>query len=489
MYATVATYDAARLGRGDRRAAYGMHHRRLQRQFAALSLGLACEATSRCGSRHNVFVRTFGYVSAVPTSNRNKPQRHRWRAVPQSSLATEVSNKIRTWSDECVFCRINPSKCSSHALCFDTANGIIDLLLGEVGRPTDLRERALEDAVQEILAPAPQLGDSQHMLVNVQCKQHQFLLELGIDSAQHGSEGLGSDSYKSPWRHRRIRFWQSWNGYFNLAWWMGLQADRQWYDDSSKMSDGRFQHFRDLQVTEGSLGYSDALELLHFLLEKSGPVWRIERHILRWPLSQGHGHPGSHQAASGQDFYQGMQWEQALASLCADVQASGSCLGKRYDRVINELANADKLERAVDLLEDMKRMSLHAESYSIVMTAALENCVPGGRWEEALQLLVIMNQNEIPAESGMYTAALAACDEAGHLEQGPQLLEDAAAHGFGPEILSYSAAISACKRHENFRPGLAQLYGDAYQFMFTVMGNPEMMEHMEKAIEEQRTKP
>eukprot|EP00930_Biecheleria_cincta_P096171 TRINITY_DN88044_c0_g1_i1.p1 TRINITY_DN88044_c0_g1~~TRINITY_DN88044_c0_g1_i1.p1 ORF type:complete len:489 (-),score=82.17 TRINITY_DN88044_c0_g1_i1:140-1606(-) len=488
MYAAVAAYDAARLGREDRRSAYGMHHRRLHRQIAALSLGLACEARSRCGFGKNVFVRTCGHASAVPRRNRNKSQRHRWRAMPQSSLATEVWSKIRTWSDECVFCRINPPKCSSHSLCFDTATGIINLLLGEVGRPTDLKERALEDAVQEILAPAPQLRDSQHLLVNVQCKQHQFVVELGVDDAPRGSEVLGPDSYKSPWQHRRIRFWQSWNGYFNLAWWMGLQADMQWYSNNSKMADPRFQYFRDLQLTEGSLSYSDALELLRFLLGKSGPVWRIERHVLRWPLSQGHDHSGSNQVGGGQDYYEGMQWEQALALLCADVQASASCLGKRYDRVINELANAEKLERAVELLEDMKRMSLLAESYSVVMSAALGNCVPGGRWEEALQLLEIINQHDIPAESSMYTAALAACDEAGHLEQGPQLLEDAAAHGFGLEILSYSAAISACKRHEKFRPGLAQLYGDAYQFMFTVMSNPEMMEHMEKVIDEERTK-
>lgn len=386
-----------------------------------------------------------------------------------------------------MFCRINPSKCSSHALCFDTANGIIDLLLGEVGRPTDLRERKLEDAVQEILAPAPQLRDSQHMLVNVQCKQHQFLLELGVDNDGCGSQVGGSGSRESPWLHRRVRFLQSWNGYFNLAWWMGLQTDLQWYAGDSKMADPRFQHFRDLQVAQGSLGYSDALELLRFLLDKGGPVWRIERYVLGGPLSQGQDEQGSHSTGGGQDFYHGMQWEQALASLCADVQASGSCLGMRYDQVIDKLISAEKLECAVDLLEDMKRMSLPTGSYSIVMSAALENCVPGGRWEKALQLLDMVNQHDIPAESTMYTAALAACDEAGHLEQGPLLLEDAAAHGFGPEILSYSAAISACKRHEKFRPGLAQLYGDAYQFMFTVMGNPELMEHIEKTIEDQRT--
>lgn len=52
-------------------------------------------------------------------------------------------------------------------------------------------------------------------------------------------------------------------------------------------------------------------------------------------------------------------------------------------------------------------------------------------------------------------------------------------------MLSYSAAVTACERGGEFRPGLATIYGDAYEFTLMMTQNPELCKVAEEMIHKQ----
>lgn len=423
-----------------------------------------------------------------------------------------VWRKVQKWQHQCVQCRgISLESCEDHGLCVYTADGIVRLLLGEVLRPTDLRKRSSEEALSEILAlpESLQLGlpaqCCHHTLVNVQCKHHQFVVECGFDHDNQmderreekdekdlkGAEAMegvriaaSSRSQDGCNRRGRLRVFQSWSGYFNLGWWMGLEKPLQLHRKHAKFADPRFQEFRDLQLEAGSLSHKDGLQLLRFLFEKGGPVWRIERHELAdRTLSDRMAATATKRPLPQAGKVAQPSWPAALASLV--TVAAGQALpdGAALRAALLELVDGGQQERIPQVLDDLSKSGVTlGDACGHSLTGTLGVAEQAGDWCRALWLLNLLERHAARIDGGFYAAVVGACERGGQLPLAKQLVEDAGRHGLDLDMLTHSAVVAACHRGGDFREKLADVYGEAYRWTHAMIKNPELRKVTEEML-------
>eukprot|EP00747_Dinoflagellata_sp_TGD_P032881 gnl/TRDRNA2_/TRDRNA2_136271_c1_seq1.p1 gnl/TRDRNA2_/TRDRNA2_136271_c1~~gnl/TRDRNA2_/TRDRNA2_136271_c1_seq1.p1 ORF type:complete len:460 (+),score=70.44 gnl/TRDRNA2_/TRDRNA2_136271_c1_seq1:105-1484(+) len=449
-----------------------MQHEHPQKREAAIlmlqEVRRLCVSPNCCEFLPGVAFRasTSARAPVPPPPSRPPPT-----ATPPSSTLTSrtdvrrfgwVWQEICTWVESCERCRQSVSQCQQHNLCFDTSDGIVKLLAGDVGRHSDLKVWDEEDAIREIFG-----GAEGHVLVNVQGKHHQFVVEQGFDALVEAEAAPGHP-------RGRVRVFQSWSGYFNLAWWLCLSEPLRWHMDTYHHADLRFQKFRDRQLECGALTPDEGVQLLRFLIRKGGPVWRIEHHILR----------GATGTAAGTGKRLDAHWAESLALLgqLTESRASTDELQQVADSLSRELLRSGEHQRAVILARVVDKLGLPKSSYSLALSNAIEACEHMGTWAEALQLMQTAQQRGCPAEVRHYCLAIGACERAGNISMGKALLKEAGQKGFDVDVLSYSAIMIACERGGDFRHGLAEIYGDTYKLMIRLCNDPKLCEQLHKQI-------
>jgi len=109
--------------------------------------------------------------------------------------------------------------------------------------------------------------------------------------------------------------------------------------------------------------------------------------------------------------------------------------------------------RALQLFEDMREAGLEPDAFTY--TSVIDACGNGGRWQEALDLIEIMQQSgpKLRPSKVSFTAAITACAKSGKSEQAVKLFSDMQSAGIMPDRVSYNALMSSLLTGE--KPELA----------------------------------
>jgi len=121
---------------------------------------------------------------------------------------------------------------------------------------------------------------------------------------------------------------------------------------------------------------------------------------------------------------------------------------KRISKDVEESSSSNDGDReeelwkhALDLLEQMKKDGVVPDAYSY--SAAISACGAEGRWEEALNLIKIMQRGGRRSRPNKiaYTAAISACGRSGEWEHAMELFNDMKKDGLQPDRVSYNALL------------------------------------------------
>eukprot|EP00977_Amphora_coffeiformis_P012222 scaffold3023_cov175-Amphora_coffeaeformis.AAC.13 len=112
-----------------------------------------------------------------------------------------------------------------------------------------------------------------------------------------------------------------------------------------------------------------------------------------------------------------------------------------YTNAIRACAKGGKISQALTLLRVVQDKELPLDAY--VYTAAMEACAKGKLWERALGLLQEMQEKGIQPTKVTYSVAITACGNAGEWERSLDLLDTMRSKGLSPNLITYNGAIAA----------------------------------------------
>uniref|UniRef100_A0A7S2H285 RRM domain-containing protein n=1 Tax=Octactis speculum TaxID=3111310 RepID=A0A7S2H285_9STRA len=150
-------------------------------------------------------------------------------------------------------------------------------------------------------------------------------------------------------------------------------------------------------------------------------------------------------------FYEGMRlWNQGIPP--PTVSPSQQHRGRGWNI---EIKNCDRdWGRALRLLEDIGN-----EATVFEYSAAISVCARARQWEQALQLLDLMDQRGVAPNVISFSAAMSACDKAEQWKIALHLLDQIFLRGLVPDVYSFSVAMSACGKGGQWEKAL-ELLGD-----------------------------
>ena len=150
------------------------------------------------------------------------------------------------------------------------------------------------------------------------------------------------------------------------------------------------------------------------------------------------------------------EWEQALALLDLMREKNMRINLITYNSAITALSKAAKQTaksgnsqnlwvKALGLLEQMKKDKLEPDGFSFC--SAISCCGAEGRWEEALELMNLM-QNGGPRTRPnkiAYTAAIASCGRSGQVDHALRLFRKMKEQGLSADRVAYNALFAALR--------------------------------------------
>ena len=83
---------------------------------------------------------------------------------------------------------------------------------------------------------------------------------------------------------------------------------------------------------------------------------------------------------------------------------------------------------------------------SAAIPSAISACARGGEWRRALQLMGLMREAGVPANTITYSSAISACGKGLQWRRALQLLHEMQQEGLSADLIVMNAAISACAR-------------------------------------------
>ena len=114
-----------------------------------------------------------------------------------------------------------------------------------------------------------------------------------------------------------------------------------------------------------------------------------------------------------------------------------------YSAAISACEKAAQCERALEILDEMKRRGVAPNVFSY--SAAISACEKGGRWERALALLAEMRTRGVAPDVIVYNSTISACATGARWDHALALLSEMEARGgLAPNAITFSAAIEAC---------------------------------------------
>lgn len=99
--------------------------------------------------------------------------------------------------------------------------------------------------------------------------------------------------------------------------------------------------------------------------------------------------------------------------------------------------------RALQLFEGMREAGLEPDAFTY--TSVIDACGNGGRWQEALDLIEIMQQSgpKLQPSKVSFTATITACAKSGKSGQAVKLFFDMQSAGIVPDRVAYNALMSS----------------------------------------------
>lgn len=175
----------------------------------------------------------------------------------------------------------------------------------------------------------------------------------------------------------------------------------------------------------------------------------------------------------------GGNWEMALELLERMRRKSLSINLITYNSAITALSKAAKRhsksglnsillwKRAVGLLEQMKNDGIEPDGFSY--SSAITCCGAEGQWEEALNIIEIMQNGDSRSfpNKVAYTAAISSCGRAGRVDEALRLFQQMRQQGISADIVAYNALFSA------FR--VSKRASDAHELWMEMLGRKDVL--------------
>jgi pentatricopeptide repeat protein len=175
----------------------------------------------------------------------------------------------------------------------------------------------------------------------------------------------------------------------------------------------------------------------------------------------------------------GGQWSKALELLDIMRKKGLSINLITYNSAITAMSKAAKQSsrgdhgggelwtRVVELLSQMKADGIEPDGFSY--SSAISCCGAEGRWEEALELMEVMQKGGLRTRPNKiaYTAAISSCGRAGKVEDAVRLFRQMKIEGLSADRVAYNALFSALR--------VAKKCDMAYELWGEMCGRPEIV--------------